>query len=164
MAWRKSKYKELAPHWQDYRAEYKTWQHMIDRCTKPKCEMYPHYGGRGVKVCDRWLDKDQGFINFYKDMGARPRDEKGRPFQIDRIDNDGDYCPGNCRWASIRTNSRNRSDTIKIYLWGDEYCLQDACSVLGLKRTTVSEAIRLRGLTPNEAIANAVEIKNRRAK
>lgn len=159
MPWKKSKYKELGPRWQDYRGEYKSWQHMIDRCTKPNVRMYPWYGGRGIKVCDRWLNKEHGFINFYHDMGPRPRDEQGRPYQIDRIDNDGNYCPENCRWATIRQNERNRRDTINIYVYGEPMCVTDTCKLFKINRSTVTEKIRLKGMNPERALVETLEYK-----
>jgi len=82
--------------------EYESWKAMITRCYNEKSIMYYLYGGRGIKVCESWLG-DKGPANFIKDMGPRP---KG--FSIDRIDTDGDYEPTNCRWASAKTQARNR--------------------------------------------------------
>ena len=78
---------------------YRTWQHMKSRCLNPKTVRYKNYGGRGISVCDRWQD----FKNFYADMGDRPPG-----LQIDRIDNDGNYEPGNCQWVTPKENSNNR--------------------------------------------------------
>lgn len=80
---------------------YGVWQSMIQRCSNPKAHFYNRYGGRGIKVCDRWLK----FEYFIEDMGERP---KG--MTIDRINNDGNYEPSNCRWVSHKDNCNNRSN------------------------------------------------------
>ena len=161
MAWANSKYKRLGSHYSDYRPEYKVWGTMIRRCNNPNCDMYEMYGGRGIKVCDRWLDKDTGFINFYNDMGERPTDGNGRAYQIDRIDNNGDYCPENCRWVTCSENAKNTRKNIFVYIFGEKFCVSDACKMFGVKRTTVTEAIRLRGKTPTDAFADALERSTR---
>src|SRR5690349_9042316 len=82
-------------------AQRKRWQAMIRRCTNPSDPSYSNYGGRGIRVCDRWRESYEA---FHGDVGYPPTSEHS----IDRVDNDGDYEPGNVRWATRTTQQINR--------------------------------------------------------
>ena len=105
--------------------EYSSWRHMKERCLDEECKNYADYGGRGIKICERWLDKENGFNNFYEDMGARPDDKS-----IDRIDVNGNYEPKNCRWATLSQQARNKRNTIKIKHKNKQKPLIDVCEKL----------------------------------
>jgi hypothetical protein len=88
--------------------EYRCWRHIMQRCTNPNYPEFHFYGGRGIKVCERW----KRFENFLADMGPRPPCPTPHAFSIDRYpDNDGDYEPGNCRWATPSQQNANRRNT-----------------------------------------------------
>jgi hypothetical protein len=82
---------------------------MVDRCHDEKAQYYDLYGGRGIKVCKRWQDPIKGIVNFIKDMLEKPSSKHS----LDRINNNGDYKPSNCRWATPEQQINNRSITVK---------------------------------------------------
>lgn len=86
-------------HGMSYTDTFRIWQGLFQRCQNPKCKAYKYYGGRGIKIADKW----KTFEGFYEDMGNRPSN-----LQLDRINNDGNYEPGNCRWVTCKVNNSNR--------------------------------------------------------
>jgi hypothetical protein len=111
-------------------SEYKIWSGIKQRCLNIKCSHYKHYGGRGITICDRWINS---FENFYEDMGQRPNSD----YSIDRIDNNGNYCKENCRWATELQQKRNMRTNI-VY---NNECASQASFRLGGSRTLVSNRL-----------------------
>lgn len=102
---------------------HRSWTSMKSRCNNEKSPGFHRYGGRGIKVCERW----EIFENFLEDMGERPENTT-----LDRIDNDGDYEPGNCRWATHKTQARNNSRNKRFRYKGKIKTVTEWCEVLNV--------------------------------
>jgi len=118
---------------------HRAWANMLSRCNNEKTEFYPRYGGRGITVCDRW----KTFENFLSDMGVKP---EGR-YSIERLNNDGNYEPSNCVWASDLDQSLNKSSTVFVTYFGEKYPLRIACVISGVSYTGVIESRYKNGTT-----------------
>lgn len=126
-------------------SEYKTWLAMRGRCLDPGHTIFHKYGAKGVTVCERWKDS---FENFFADMGEKPT----RAHQIDRIDNEKGYEPGNCRWATAKEQARNRTTTRLFTHDGITLCIQDWALRLGLNPKTARTRIAAGGKTIAQAL------------
>ena len=122
---------------------YSSWAMMLDRCRNTNNKRYHRYGGRGIKVCERWL----AFDNFLADMGERPSTE----LTLDRIDNDGNYEPSNCRWANRKQQANNRSSNHLISAFGETLTLAQWCEKTGLSHPTIHNRLK-RGWPPEKAL------------
>jgi hypothetical protein len=116
--------------------EWNSWSSMIARCYNPKATRFDCWGGRGITVTDRWRG-EHGFVNFYADMGPRP---KG--CTLDRIDCDGNYEPGNCRWATHQEQLTNRHSTRFIEHDGKRLSLAEWSRVSGISGGTIAHRLR----------------------
>ena len=115
-------------YFEDNKSEYNSWSGMKTRCLNKNNHAYKDYGGRGVMVCNEWLE----FENFYKDMGKRP---KG--LTLDRIDNDGNYCKENCRWATQKEQTRNTRRNRYIKFEDRNFSISQWAETLRIKPSTL---------------------------
>jgi len=121
--------------------EYQSWRGMRERCVNPNHVAWPRYGGRGITVCDRWLNS---FDAFLSDMGKRPKGTS-----LDRINPDGPYEPTNCRWADVATQARNKTDT---RLTDEQVDAIQRLLVSGAKQIDIAQAVGIsRGYVANIA-------------
>lgn len=135
--------------------EYHIWHNMVRRCTCPKSKDYHRYGGRGIRVCERWLDSCRLFV---EDVGTRP----SLQHQIDRYpNNDGNYELGNVRWALPRQNCQNRRDNVLLEWNGRTLCVTEWARETGINCRTIMERLR-RGWTTEKALSTPTITKHRR--
>lgn len=133
-----------------YKAERNSWRAMKQRCLNPNYWCYHRYGGRGIKIDKRWLGKN-GFINFLTDMGKKPSKE----YSLDRVDNNSDYTPVNCRWATQKEQILN-SATIKwIVIDGVKDTIFNHCKKYG-----ISKALYYKRIKNGFSIENAFKTPN----
>lgn len=130
--------------------EYRSWNAMKDRCLNPQNPHFEHYGGRGIKVCERWLE----FANFFADMGRRPTPKH----TLERINNSGNYEPSNCRWATTREQLRNRRITFKVEFRGESKPLSELCELFDRDLNIVATRIRKHGWTAERALAEPTKL------
>lgn len=110
--------------------EHDVWGEIKARCLNKKNKAYPVYGGRGIAVCERWRNSFELFIS---DMGRRPTPLHS----IDRINNDGNYEPGNCRWATMKEQSRNRQNNIVLTVDGTTRNIHEWSALVGIAYGTI---------------------------
>lgn len=121
---------------------YTIWKDIVKRCNNSNCNNYENYGGRGIRICNKWLK----FINFLEDMGERPRG-----MSVDRINNDGDYCPENCKWSTRKEQNRNSRHNVLITINNKTRCLSEWCEFYQLPYQKVYGRL-YRGWIPEEAL------------
>lgn len=137
--------KRVKIHGKSQTKTFHIWAQMHARCKNPNSQRYLSYGGRGIKVDEAWNE----YLNFLKDMGECP----GNGFSIDRINNDGNYEPGNCRWASNKEQSRNTSRNVIIEHNGRKQCMQDWSIETGIPANTIHYRLK-NGYSIAEALSN----------
>lgn len=122
---------------------------MIKRCTDPAHAAYPYYGGRGIEVCQRWLESKEAFL---QDVSPRPPG-----MTLERIDNDKGYSPDNVRWATRAEQVRNKRDNVNVMVDGERMVLKDACDKLGLSYMLIQTRMKKLGWSFEKASTTPVQ-------
>lgn len=125
--------------------EYRAWVEMKRRCYNQNFIGYKNYGGRGIVVCKRW---NKSFESFFADMGVKPTPKH----QLDRIDNNGNYTPANCRWATAKANSNNKRSCVTVTIDGRTMTLAQWADAQGIGRAMLYKRISEYGWSPEDAI------------
>lgn len=124
-------------HGQSKSPEWQSWKHAKSRCTNIKADPHGRYVRRGIAMCNRWFNSFEAFL---ADMGPRPSSKH----TLDRFpDNDGDYEPGNCRWATRAEQARNTCSNVLVSVHGEVVCVAEACRRLGLPPAAVYTRLHL---------------------
>jgi hypothetical protein len=134
--------------------EYKIWCGMKRRCYNKHERCYPRYGGRGIKVCDRWLNS---FTSFLEDMGTRPCIR----YSIERIDVDKDYEPTNCKWLPLSEQARNRRNSLRLTANGETRLLVEWAEITGIPYSTLQTRLGM-GWSNKDAVSTPI-MENRRS-
>lgn len=115
---------------------YKIWQSMHERCEREKHEHYENYGGRGITVCEEWREfepfRDWAVASGYSDK-----------LSIDRINTDGNYCPENCRWVTMKEQQNNKRNNRRITYNGETHTITEWSEITGIKKTTIKERLNM---------------------
>ena len=130
---------------------------MHERCNNPNCKSYPNYGGRGIKICERW----KSFKNFYEDVSKLEHFGE-ESYSLDRINNDSDYCPENVRWATRKEQCRNRRSNVTVEYQGTQMTMIEAAEKSGLSYKLLND--RYRKGKRGEALFEPVKTKYRHKK
>lgn len=134
--------------------EYRSWAAMIQRCNNPRNKNFAYYGGRGILVCERW---QHSFAQFLADMGPRPSPKHS----IDRINNDGGYEPGNCRWATQEQQKGNKRTSRVMDLNGEQLHLAEVARRLHLPRELIRDRIDKLGWDAEKAFTTPLRTMQR---
>lgn len=140
---------------------YRAWSNAIDRCRNPRHHAYALYGGRGIRVCDRWLNGDgtlSAFQCFLADMGERP----DPTLTLDRFpDKDGNYEPGNCRWATRREQSNNTTTNHLVCYQGRTVTIAELARLTGVERAMLQDRIVRYGWPVADAVETPIGVRTR---
>lgn len=151
--WRERIVEAKTTHGMSHSEIYAEYNNMKKRCYDEHSHNYKYYGGRGIKVCDRWLDD---IHNFYDDVSELPNYKK-EGYTLDRINNNGDYEPNNVRWSTNKEQSNNRRSNILYEYDGEMHTLQEIADITGISRSTLNNRLKRDGWSPERAFHTEVK-------
>lgn len=132
---------------------YSAWNSMVRRCTNPKDHKYYRYGARGIIVCDEWKDNYENFYNWSIQNGYK------LGLSLDRINNDGNYEPNNCRWTTRKVQQRNMCRNKLITYKNQTHCLSEWCELLGLPYNPILKRLLYQGYSVEKAFETPINKK-----
>jgi hypothetical protein len=139
-------------HGMRHTSEYRSWRMMKNRCCNPKAKDFHHYGGRGIKVCNRW---QRSFKAFLEDMGAKPSIKHS----VERIDNNKGYSKQNCKWATYAQQSLNKRGIVFVEFNGERLCVSHWEKRFGFAKGTIASRIRVSGWSIERALTTPTKTK-----
>lgn len=151
------KNKNAQKHGLSHTRLHRIWHSMYCRCYYPSTNQYKSYGGKGIKVCEEWKHID-GFIRFYDWAITNGYKED---LTLDRIDNEKDYCPENCRWVTLKEQSNHRTNNVFYSFRGETKTSKQWCEEYGISQTTLNDRLK-RGWTLEQALTISTKGKHRK--
>ena len=136
---------------------YGIWCGMKDRCYNPNTPCYERYGGRGITICDEWVNSPEAFIKWAYENGY------GDDLSIDRIDVNGNYEPSNCRWATVETQANNKRNTIRLAYNGETHTISEWSKITGLPRELIYGRVHTNGFSVAKALGYECPITKKNA-
>ena len=148
-------------HGKSHTRLYGVWKSMKTRCSNKNCKEYKFYGARGISVCDDWKDSFESFYLWALDNGYDEKAPRGE-YTLDRIDVDGNYCPENCRWATIKEQANNRRSCTEYDIKGEKHTLSGWSEISGVSLATIEDRLH-RGWPAERAIFEPPRERGRRS-
>lgn len=140
----------ISTHGLSHTRLHHAWTSMKERCANPKNKEYPNYGGRGIRVCDEWLNSFEAFKEWAVANGYK-NDAKRGDCTLDRIDVNGDYESSNCRWVDMKTQGRNRRSNHMLTINGETHCIAEWGEIANIIPSRISKRL-VRGWSPYDAV------------
>ena len=135
---------------------YRIWKQIHTRCNNPNSINYKDYGGRGINLCEEWKNDFSSFLDWSTSNGYAEN------LTIDRIDNDGNYCPENCRWVTNKKQQNNKRSTVFIEYDGQKHSLSEWAEIIGVTRNALWKRLFVEGWSIERALTTPLTVRNKK--